>query len=206
MTVSFHKLRNGSFSLSYYARRDQPPDVARDWEFIEDAAFCIAEAMKTEPTFGPVTLVYYDRRPKGSVAMGAPARATYEDFPSNEYALRRAFERMGDSDFVDPMIVEKIDDDSLRQRSPSVLWETKALRREYERSKREDFEIKALTGGEFGISALTERAQKAYRLKADHCLVFKTRSELVPYVQSAESRGFRFKGKEILEGFQGTRV
>ena len=41
--VSFYKLQNGGFSLSYYTRRDMPPDAQRDQRLIEDAAFCIAK-------------------------------------------------------------------------------------------------------------------------------------------------------------------
>jgi hypothetical protein len=41
--VSFYKLQNGGFSLSYYTRRDMPPDAQRDQQLIEDAAFCIAK-------------------------------------------------------------------------------------------------------------------------------------------------------------------
>lgn len=61
-----------------------------------------------------------------------------------------------------------------------------------------DFEIKALSGGEVGVSALTEHAQRSRRLKAGHTQVFKTRHEAAPYVAVAEAEGFTFAGKELL--------
>lgn len=48
MEVSFHRLKNGGFAVSYYRRTDCAPDVERDWEFVEDAIFCIASAIKTD--------------------------------------------------------------------------------------------------------------------------------------------------------------
>ena len=39
MEVSYYDLANGSFSLSQYRRKDRAPDVQRDQELIEDAAF-----------------------------------------------------------------------------------------------------------------------------------------------------------------------
>jgi hypothetical protein len=62
-----------------------------------------------------------------------------------------------------------------------------------------DFEIRAMNAsGEIGISALTERSQKARGLAAGITVVFKSRSEAVPYVEAAEAEGFTFSGKEIL--------
>ena len=54
---SDYKLASGSFSLANYRRKDGQPDVERDWEAIEDAAACIAQAMKKDPHYGPVVLV-----------------------------------------------------------------------------------------------------------------------------------------------------
>ncbi len=48
MRVRFIRLPNGSFSLSTYSRKDQPPSATRDREFIEDAAYCIGEALREE--------------------------------------------------------------------------------------------------------------------------------------------------------------
>jgi hypothetical protein len=61
-----------------------------------------------------------------------------------------------------------------------------------------DFEIRALDGGETGISALTERAQKERRMAAGHTLVFKSAAEAAEYVVAAEADGFTFFGKEHL--------
>ena len=44
MTVSFYKLTNGGFSLSFYRHSGGRSDVVRDRAFIEDAAACIAKA------------------------------------------------------------------------------------------------------------------------------------------------------------------
>ena len=48
MQVSFYRLKNGSYSLGNYTRRDGHPDVRRDWEFIEDAWYCIVKEMRKE--------------------------------------------------------------------------------------------------------------------------------------------------------------
>ena len=60
MKVSYYKLASDSFSLANYRRKDGQPDVERDWEAIEDAAACIAQAMKKDPHYGPVVLVVHD--------------------------------------------------------------------------------------------------------------------------------------------------
>lgn len=44
MRVSFYKLSNGGFSLSFYRHSGGRSDVVRDRAFIEDAAACIAKA------------------------------------------------------------------------------------------------------------------------------------------------------------------
>jgi hypothetical protein len=62
-----------------------------------------------------------------------------------------------------------------------------------------DFAIRALnTSGEIGISAQTERAQKARNLKEGHTITFKSRGEAIPYVEAAEAEGFTFSGKQLL--------
>lgn len=68
MEVSYHRLPKGGFSLANYRRKDGDPDVQADWEAIEDAAFCIAQAMKKDPEYGPVTLVVHDGPAFGRVA------------------------------------------------------------------------------------------------------------------------------------------
>ncbi len=46
MRVSFYLLEDGRFSLSVYTRKDMRPNIKRDREFIEDAAYCIDQALK----------------------------------------------------------------------------------------------------------------------------------------------------------------
>jgi hypothetical protein len=48
MTVSFYKLNNGGFSLSFYRHSGGRSDVVRDRAFIEDAAACIAKAFAAQ--------------------------------------------------------------------------------------------------------------------------------------------------------------
>jgi|ERR1700733_9288686 len=46
ISVSFYGLLNGSFSLAYYSRRDgEGLDIERDRQLIEDAVYCIQEAV-----------------------------------------------------------------------------------------------------------------------------------------------------------------
>jgi hypothetical protein len=45
--LSFHPLKNGGFSPSFYSRRDCSPDLKRDQHLIEDAIACIANAYAT---------------------------------------------------------------------------------------------------------------------------------------------------------------
>ena len=45
VTVSFYPLTNGGFSLASYHRRDIDSDPKRDRQIIEDAVFCIANAV-----------------------------------------------------------------------------------------------------------------------------------------------------------------
>jgi transcriptional regulator with XRE-family HTH domain len=112
MEVSFYKLRNGGFSLSTYRRKDKDPDVRRDRELIEDAAYCIAQAIKenshmdkTKPEFGPVKLVYHDgpivRPPSG---LGRLSMLHIEEFPSVKVALQRAAELKAASKLYMPRI------------------------------------------------------------------------------------------------------
>jgi hypothetical protein len=45
--IGFYRLlQEGGFSLSTYRRKDANPDVTADAEYIQDAAYCISEALK----------------------------------------------------------------------------------------------------------------------------------------------------------------
>jgi transposase-like protein len=88
MEVRFYKLANGGFSLASYTHKNTIPDVQRDRELIEDAAFYIAKEMKKEAAI-PVTLVYM----VGSNFVGPDGRfgaMRHEECSSNEDAIRRA--------------------------------------------------------------------------------------------------------------------
>ena len=119
MEVSYYRLLNGGFSLANYRRKDSEPDVQADWEAIEDAAFCIAQAMKKDPEYGPVTLVVHD-----GPALNRVAHQKLEHFESNRSALRRICASLGSPGFHDPFIVGSDND---------VLWDSRELRRECER-------------------------------------------------------------------------
>lgn len=122
MEVGFYKLANGGFSLSTYTRKDGNPDVRRDWEFIEDAAFHIAKEMKKVSEFGPVTLCYLD----GTAFVGQSGRAPsmhFEDFATNELAIQRVCKLITSGNFESPFIREK--------NSPNeVVWSEQELRQE----------------------------------------------------------------------------
>lgn len=64
----------------------------------------------------------------------------------------------------------------------------------------EDYSIKRTEGGEFVISAQTERAQNRTPggIREGHALAFKSRTEIVEYVKANEALGFTFRGKELL--------
>jgi hypothetical protein len=65
-------------------------------------------------------------------------------------------------------------------------------------SSPDDFVIRLLnTSGEIGISAQTQRAQEARRLKEGETIAFKSHREAIPYVQAAEAEGLTFAGKEL---------
>jgi hypothetical protein len=116
MEVSFYTLLNGGFSLANYTRKDGNPDVERDRELIEDAAYCIAK----EFTGSPVTLVYHDR--PWRAGMVTP---THKDFPSKEEATQYACSRLGSDQFHDPFIMA----------GNSLLVDKLDLRRECQRRK-----------------------------------------------------------------------
>jgi hypothetical protein len=46
--VKFYPLKNGSFSLQTYGRKDKPPDLIRDHQLLEDAIACIASTISNE--------------------------------------------------------------------------------------------------------------------------------------------------------------
>jgi hypothetical protein len=122
MEVSYYKLASGSFSLANYRRKDGEPDVERDWEAIEDAAACIAQAMKKDPDYGPVVLVVHD-----GPALGRIAKQDLREFETNRTALRVVCASLGSSGFYDPFIMGK--------NSADLIWDTQDLRRECERRK-----------------------------------------------------------------------
>jgi hypothetical protein len=96
MEVTFYTLTNGGFSLGNYTRKDGNPDVLRDRELIEDAAYSIAKEFMS----GPVTLVYHDRPWRPSVA-----NQKLEDFPSKDAAIQRACAAMDSPGFHDAFIM-----------------------------------------------------------------------------------------------------
>jgi transcriptional regulator with XRE-family HTH domain len=118
MEVSFYALTNGGFSLANYTRKDGSPDVERDRELIEDAAYCIAKEFAS----GPVTLVYQDRPWRTGVT-----KPTYENFPSKEAAIERACDLTGSANFHDAFI--------MAGQPPNPLLDKHELRRECERRK-----------------------------------------------------------------------
>jgi hypothetical protein len=132
--VSYYKLRNGSFSLATYTRKDGNPDMLRDRESIEDAAYCIARELKKEPEFGPVTLVYYDRPGK----FGFRRQTTTPDFPSNEAAIQQACQLMGSPNFHSASILERADSDRADacMNMCSSIWANQELLQECQRLKK----------------------------------------------------------------------
>jgi hypothetical protein len=125
MEVSFYALANGGFSLASYTRKDSHPDVERDRELIEDAAYCIAK----EFTGSPVTLVYQDRPWRTGVTS-----STQENFPSKEEAIQSACSRLGSERFHDPFIMA----------GNSLLIDKSDLRRECQRRKDRAAALKAV--------------------------------------------------------------
>jgi hypothetical protein len=118
--VSFYNLLNGSFSLAYYTRRDMAPDMHRDRELTEDAAYFIAMSLgRQKPDFGPVNLVWTDVSPKsGSRA----AKLETRQFPTNEAALKFACKHM--RSLVDPFITTPTPSD--------IVFDKYELQNEYE--------------------------------------------------------------------------
>lgn len=127
MEVSFYMLTNGGFSLANYTRKDGNPDVERDRELIEDAAYCIAKEFDS----GPVTLVYQDRPWRAGVA-----KQTLEKFPSKEAAIQRACDAMNLANFHDAFI--------MAGEPPKPLLDKHELRRECERRRNGAEALKAI--------------------------------------------------------------
>jgi transcriptional regulator with XRE-family HTH domain len=133
LEISYYALLNGGFSLATYRRKDGAPDLERDRDLIEDAAYCIAKELRKSPEFGPVMLVYHNRPwRKGTVT------PTSETFPSNEAAIKRVCQMMGSADFHDPFIMVPGAGQS------EVLWDKKALKDECERRKTTPAALKAV--------------------------------------------------------------
>jgi hypothetical protein len=64
-----------------------------------------------------------------------------------------------------------------------------------------DYQIKSNSRGSFGVSALSERAQKRAAgppLSTDLTLMFRGRADALEFVTAGEADGFTFGGKELL--------
>ena len=129
MEISFYTLKSGGFSLGSYTRKDGSPDVQRDRELIEDAAYCIAKEFMS----GPVTLAYHDRPWRAGVA-----KQSLENFPSKEAAIQRACSAMDSANFHDAFIMAGT--------PPQPLLDKHELRRECRRRKDSAAALKAVAG------------------------------------------------------------
>jgi len=123
MEVRFYKLANGGFSLASYTHKNTVPDLQRDRELIEDAAFYIAKEMKKEAAI-PVTLVYMEG-PNFAGPNGQFGAMRHEEFPSNEAAISRA---------CDLIELPRVHSMAIREGTASsggeFLWNDAELRRE----------------------------------------------------------------------------
>ncbi|HEV2954717.1 MAG TPA: hypothetical protein VGX95_01245 [Xanthobacteraceae bacterium] len=129
MEVSFYTLANGSFSLASYTRKDGDPNVQRDWEFIEDAAFCIAKELRKEAAI-PATL-WYVNRPLFVGAGGHTATVLFEEFQTTLAAVDRACTLMGSPNFRSPHVKA-----GTRDSSGEIIWDELELRQECARRKK----------------------------------------------------------------------
>jgi hypothetical protein len=127
MEITFYTLTNGNFSLGNYTRKDGSPDVERDRELIEDAAYCIAK----EFIGGPVTLAYHDRPWRSGVV-----KQNLENFPSKEAAIQRACAEMDSPNFHDAFV--------MAGDPPRPLLDKHELRRECQRRKDGAAALKAI--------------------------------------------------------------
>jgi len=119
MEVRYYELPNGSFSLGTYVRKDGDPNVERDRELIDDAAYCIARELAAARA-EPVTLVCHDWPWRDGVVS-----ATHKKFPSRDEAIRFACSAMGSAAFHDAFI--------MAGKPSSIVMDKLALRRECER-------------------------------------------------------------------------
>ncbi len=124
MEVRFYKLTNGGgFSLASYTHKNTIPDLQRDRELNEDAAFYIAKEMKKEAAI-PVTLVYTGG-PNFVGPNGQFGAMRHEEFPSNEAATRRA------CDLIErPSVHSLAVREGTSTSSGEFLWNDAELRRE----------------------------------------------------------------------------
>ena len=122
--LSFYDLQNGAFSLANYTRRDMPPDLSRDAELIDDAAYSIAKSFMKK--LGPATLAWTDASPKSG--SGRPAKAEAKKFSSSEAALEFACKHMEANDFYEPFIFST-------ENSNLIVFDKHQLRQECERRR-----------------------------------------------------------------------
>jgi hypothetical protein len=164
MEVTYYKLLSGGFSLANYRRKDGDPDVQRDQEAIEDATFCIAQAMKKDPDYGPVTLVINDRP-----ALGRVAHQALEQFDTNKAALKRVCEILGTPGVHEPFVMGR--------NSAELVWDPRELRRECESRIKGPAALAAVAeytrrnSGSFAIDgprmlSLAETAKRRQRIEA----------------------------------------
>jgi transcriptional regulator with XRE-family HTH domain len=125
--IWFYRLPNGGFTLSSYSRGDLPNDLRRDWELIEEAAYCIAKETKKEAAI-PVTLVYQNSRiGREGAVVSSPSQM---EFSSYEAAIQHACSRIGSPDFQAPFIMERM---SGVDRNLQLVWDTHDIQRDCER-------------------------------------------------------------------------
>jgi transcriptional regulator with XRE-family HTH domain len=122
--IWFYRLVNGGFTLSSYSREDIANDLRRDWELIEEAAYCIAKELKKE-TGIPVILVYSDKP-----SLGGTSTNTQRKFQSYEAAIQYARERIGSAGFHDPFVME---DMTGKDRDLALVWDKLEVKRDCER-------------------------------------------------------------------------
>jgi len=100
MEVGFYKLLSGGFSVSTYRRSDGTPDVERDADFIEEAIYCIAQALKKQnPDFGPAVLVVYNGPTKWVTSQ------QFQTFPTLKAAIQHTCQVFGTPGFQSCSIV-----------------------------------------------------------------------------------------------------
>jgi transcriptional regulator with XRE-family HTH domain len=101
MEISYYRLHNGSFSPGFYRRSDQLPDRQADWEFIEDALYCIAMALRySVEEIGHDTFLV--RCPEGDYKVVGSCTARFEKLGEDErrHALEKA-KRFGKRAVID---------------------------------------------------------------------------------------------------------